>query len=136
MEKSLLNKIKNNGELIVFIFFFVLFTYHIIIGSSIKESNNENYKENIERIKNELKDIETSLKTNNLKKQKTRIGPIHIIIWLSLIFICITFCILSVKRNYNNHGNFEEENVEYFISTVHSSNFETNDESFFKYIFI
>ena len=44
MEKSLLNKIKNNGELIVFIFFFVLFTYHIIIGSSIKESNNENYK--------------------------------------------------------------------------------------------
>lgn len=137
MEKSLLNKIKNNGELIVFIFFFVLFTYHIIIGSSIKESNNENYKENIERIKNELKDIdETSLKTNNINKQKKSFGIFHIIICLFLVFICISFCILSVKRNYSRHVNFEEENVEYFIRTVHSSNFDTNDESFFKDIFL
>jgi beta-lactamase regulating signal transducer with metallopeptidase domain len=135
MEKNFANRIKNNGQLIVFVFFFLLFVFQLFIGTSVQKNNNQNYKENIERIKNELKDIETSLKTNNLKKQKTSIGPIHIIIWLSLIFICITFCILSVKRNYNNHGNFEEENVEYFIRTVHSSNFETNDESFFKYIF-
>ena len=73
MEKTFINKIKNNGELIVFIFFFLLFTFRLFIGSSIPKSYNQNYKENIERIKNELKDIdETSLKTNNINKQKKK----------------------------------------------------------------
>ena len=66
MEKTFINKIKNNGELIVFIFFFLLFTFRLFIGSSIPKSYNQNYKENIERIKNELKDIdETSLKKDS-----------------------------------------------------------------------
>ena len=134
MEKSLLNKIKNNGELIVFIFFFVLFTYHIIIGSSIKESNNENYKENIERIKNELNNIDdTTLKTNNIKKEKSHFGIIHYFIWSLLIFISISFCCLTIKRNYIRHGHFEEENnVEYFFRAINSSNLDTNDNSYMK----
>ncbi len=137
MEKTFINKIKNNGELIVFIFFFLLFTFLLFIGSSKPKSYNQNYKENIERIKNELKDIdETSLKTNNINKQKKSFGIFHIIICLFLVFVCISFCILSVKRNYYRHVIFEEENVEYFIRTVHSSNFDTNDESFFKDIFL
>ncbi len=138
MEKSLLNKIKNNGELIVFIFFFILFTYNIIIGSSIKESNNENYKENIERIKNELKNIDdSSLKTNNLQKEKSHFGIIHYFIWSLLIFISISFCCLTIKRNYIRHGHFDEENnVQYFFRTINSSNLDTNDDSYMKDFFI
>ncbi len=138
MEKSLLNKIKNNGELIVFIFFFILFTYNIIIGSSIKKSNNENYKENIERIKNELKNIDdSSLKTNNLQKEKSHFGIIHYFIWSLLIFISISFCCLTIKRNYIRHGHFDEENnVQYFFRTINSSNLDTNDDSYMKDFFI
>ena len=74
MEKTFFRKIKikNKGELIVFILFFLFFTIQIILSSESKANKNlyHNYKENIERIKNELKEMNnTSLKTTNLKKQ-------------------------------------------------------------------
>ena len=138
MEKTLVNKIKNNGELIVFIFFFFLFVFQLFIGSSVQKINNQNYKENIERIKNELKNIDdTSLKTNNLKKEKSHFGFIHYFIWSLLIFISISFCCLTIKRNYIRHGHFDEENnVQYFFRTINSSNLDTNDDSYMKDFFI
>jgi uncharacterized membrane protein SpoIIM required for sporulation len=140
MEKTFFRKIKikNKGELIVFILFFLFFTIQIILSSESKTNKNlyHNYKENIERIKNELKEMNnTSLKTTNLKKNTNNLGIIHIIIWLFMILICILFFILNCKRSYYREF-IVEEDVEYTLNTVHSSNLETNDESLFKELFL
>jgi Na+/H+ antiporter NhaC len=140
MEKSFFRKIKikNKGELIVFILFFLFFTIQIILSSESKEKKNlyHNYKENIERIKNELKEMNnTSLKTTNLKKNTNNLGIVHIIIWLFMILVCILFFILNCKRNFNREF-IVEEDVEYTLNTVQSSNLETNDESLFKEFFL
>ena len=140
MEETLLNKIKSNGQLTVFIFFFLIFTIQILIGSSQDKPKNENYKENIERIKNELNEYNhTSFKGNNITKNDKNNeykNVLYVIVWMIIIFICFISCFICITKSYRNHGIFIEEDVEYFITTVHSSNLETNDESFFKDLFL
>ena len=140
MEKSFLNKIKSNGQLTIFIFFFLIFSIQILIGSSEEKLKNENNKENIERIKNELNEYnETSFKGTNIIKKKRNNeykNILYVIIWMIVIFICFISFFICISKSYHNHGIIIEEDVEYFITTVHSSNFETNDESFFKDIFL
>ena len=140
MEKTLLNKMKSNGQLTVFIFFFLIFTIQILIGSSEDKPKNENYKENIERIKNELNEYnETSFKGNNIiknNKNNEYKNVLYVIVWMIIIFICFISCFICITKSYRNHGIFIEEDVEYFIPNIHSSNLETNDESFFKDLFL
>jgi len=136
MSKQLLNKIKNNGELFVFIFFFLLFIFRLFIGFPIEKPNNQNFKDKIEEIKNSLNQTEKSFKTSNIKKGRNHIGFIHYFIWISMTFIIIIFCFLTIQKNYIRHGYFEEQEVEYFFRTIHSSNLETNDQSFSKDLFI
>ena len=140
MEETLLNKIKSNGQLTVFIFFFLIFTIQILIGSSQDKPKNENYKENIERIKNELNEYNhTSFKGNNITKNDKNNeykNVLYVIVWMIIIFICFISCFICITKSYRNHGIFIEEDVEYFIPNIHSSNLETNDESFFKDLFL
>lgn len=140
MEKTLLNKMKSNGQLTVFIFFFLIFTIQILIGSSEDKPKKENYKENIERIKNELNEYNhTSFKGNNITKNDKNNeykNVLYVIVWMIIIFICFISCFICITKSYRNHGIFIEEDVEYFIPNIHSSNLETNDESFFKDLFL
>ncbi len=140
MEKTLLNKMKSNGQLTVFIFFFLIFTIQILIGSSEDKPKKENYKENIERIKNELNEYNhTSFKGNNITKNDKNNeykNILYVIVWMIIIFICFISCFICITKSYRNHGIFIEEDVEYFIPNIHSSNLETNDESFFKDLFL
>lgn len=140
MEKSFLNKIKSNGQLTIFIFFFLIFSIQILIGSSEDKPKKENYKENIERIKNELNEYNhTSFKGNNITKNDKNNeykNVLYVIVWMIIIFICFISCFICITKSYRNHGIFIEEDVEYFIPNIHSSNLETNDESFFKDLFL